>query len=112
MMSERTDRITSALDAERDPRTVDAPREALRALGDEKACRLLRALGLPKTVAQLSDELGMPQSTAYRKIGKLEDLALVQSENPSRARNVPARYYRSYREIGVRLEPNVQVELR
>lgn len=86
--------------------------KVLRALGDEDACRLLGALGVSKTVADLTAEMDIPQSTTYRKIAMLKDLGLVEKQNPSASRNVATRYHRSFREIRVCWQPDIRVDFR
>lgn len=90
---------------------VNEPKGVLHALGDEKACRILGALREPKTVADVANEVEIPQSTAYRKIAKLDDLELVHAVNPDAASNVAVLYHRGFDEIRVRMQPDIRVEL-
>ena len=83
-----------------DPAMGD-PKRILSALGDEKANQILQATTRPKTVAELTDELGLSSSTAYRKIAELEELELLVPTNPDTELTVPTRYQRSVQDICV-----------
>lgn len=94
----------------RDEQAAEESGRILDVLGDEDARRILGATGAPKTVSELVDELGITQSTAYRKIRLLERSRLLERANPDATGNTPTRYRRTVRELTVRLQQDVHVE--
>lgn len=71
--------------------------EILSILGDEYSRRILAILAKNELNAQeLSNKLGMPTSTTYRKIKNLESLALVRKTKIIRTlEGLDESYYRS-----------------
>ena len=43
---------------------------------------ILRLTDRPRAVAEIADEFGLSQSSAYRKVGRLEDVGLLEPMNP------------------------------
>lgn len=91
-------------------RSRGVPERTLDVLGDDEARRVLRATGVPKTVSELVEDLGLSQSTAYRKIRALEDVGLIERTNPHARGNTPTKYRRATEGVTVRLGPHLRVE--
>lgn len=78
-------------------------------LGDGEARQILQAAGTPITVAGLADELGLSTSSAYRKVGLLEDLGLLEPTNPEAPATMSTRYRRTVRTVAVRFGRDMEV---
>lgn len=78
--------------------------DVLDALGDGKARAILSATDSPKTVAELEDELGMSQSTMYRKLTSLEAAGLLSSTRSDPIQSSSSRFRRVPRSITVYLD--------
>ncbi|MFC6904523.1 helix-turn-helix domain-containing protein [Halalkalicoccus tibetensis] len=52
--------------------------EALRALGNEYNAEILGATDEPRSAQALSDELGIPIATCYRRIEELQEVDLLE----------------------------------
>jgi predicted ArsR family transcriptional regulator len=55
-----------------------APEELLRALGNKYSARILEATEEPQSAQEMSDELGIPIATCYRRIDELTDHDLLE----------------------------------
>lgn len=53
-------------------------REVLRVLGSKYSAQILEATDEPRTAQELSEELGIPIATCYRRIGELTDHGLLE----------------------------------
>lgn len=60
-----------------DPNVVES---TLAALGGKYAARILAAVDRPTSAQELSDELGIPIATCYRRIEELESAGLLTCE--------------------------------
>ncbi|GAB3682432.1 hypothetical protein GCM10028857_08270 [Salinarchaeum chitinilyticum] len=60
-----------------DPNVVES---VLAALGGKYAARILAALDRPTSAQELSDDLGIPIATCYRRIEELESAGLLTCE--------------------------------
>lgn len=102
------------LDTEPDSETVYGgaadPTRALRLLGDEDARRIVLAADEAKTVAQLTEELALSESTAYRKIKALAEVGLLERVNPCATGRTPTRYRRPVGTVTVDFVPELRVE--
>lgn len=74
----------------------------LDVVGDRECVRILQHAERPKTVSDVADELGLSQSSAYRKVGILEDAGLLEPTNPNATGTIPTRYRRTAGELLVR----------
>lgn len=74
----------------------------LGAVSDVESIRILQLTAQPRTVAEIADELGLSQSSAYRKVGRLEDAGLLEPTNPEASGTIPTRYRRTAGELRVR----------
>lgn len=88
---------------------VTDPARALTLLGDEDARRIVLATGEAKTVAQLTEELKLSESTAYRKIKALVDVGLLEPMNPCATGRTPTRYRRPAGSVTVDFTPELRV---
>ncbi|MFC6955061.1 helix-turn-helix domain-containing protein [Halorubellus litoreus] len=61
-------------------RTDDVATSVLTALGNKYSAEILCAARTPTSVQDLSDELGVPIATCYRRIEELESVGLLQCE--------------------------------
>lgn len=52
--------------------------ELLRVLGNKYNAEILRATSEPKSAQELSDELGIPIATSYRRIEELTEIDLLE----------------------------------
>lgn len=81
-----------------DVTTVDSESDVqalLDALGDADCRAILEATGEEAlTAAELSSELGLPKSTAYRKLDTLSDLSLVEERTRIRRSGKHATEFR------------------
>lgn len=109
-MSKSVSRTVAGADGTPDERAAEHPGRTLDVLGDEDARRILAATAVPKTVSDLVEELGMTQSTAYRKVRALEGIGLLEQTNPDADMNTPTRYRRAIAELTVRLQGDLLVE--
>lgn len=76
--------------------------EVLDAVGDSESVHILTLTERPQTVAELAEKLGLSQSSAYRKVGLLEDVGLLEPTNPDATGTIPTRYRRTTGELRVR----------
>jgi len=56
------------------------PRELLSALGSKYSIEILHATRTPASAQRLSDELGVPIATCYRRIEELVEAGLLECE--------------------------------
>ncbi|WP_323677437.1 helix-turn-helix domain-containing protein [Halorubellus sp. PRR65] len=61
-------------------RTDDVATSVLTALGNKYSAEILCAARTPTSAQDLSDELGVPIATCYRRIEELESVGLLQCE--------------------------------
>ena len=61
-------------------RTDDVATSVLTALGNKYSAEILCAARTPTSVQDLSDQLGVPIATCYRRIEELESVGLLQCE--------------------------------
>lgn len=85
------------------------PERALTLLGDEDARRIVLAADEAKTVAQLTEELALSESTAYRKIKSLAEVGLLERVNPCATGRTPTRYRRPVGTVIVDFVPELRV---
>lgn len=97
------------------PVTGELKLKICASLGDPESMRILEAtFEVPKTRSVLEQELGLPQSTIYRKIGTLRECGLLMIDSytlkPDGKRE--AAYVCAFREIRFKAEGGeLQVEV-
>jgi predicted transcriptional regulator len=72
--------IVNRFDMSSSGRTDDVATSVLTALGNKYSAEILCAARTPTSVQDLSDELGVPIATCYRRIEELESVGLLQCE--------------------------------
>jgi len=99
-----------------DTKTLANPISVLDSLGDEYSARILSALTDEEMSAKgISDELGIPIATVYRRIEDLDDAGLIEFEGKALTQDDKrVKVYRSYvDELRIRFEPDEpQVEMK
>lgn len=98
----------SARTSDGDPTVVEDRERVLALLGDEDARRILAATRLPRTVAELQEDLDLSRSTAYRKVSALHEAGLLEPVVHGTG-NTPTRYRCPVEELVVTLTPVVDV---
>lgn len=97
-------------------KTLTDPVSVLDCLGDEYSVRILSALtGDEMSAKGISEDLGIPIATVYRRIEDLEDVGLIEFEGKALTNeDKRVKVYRSYvDELRVFFEPNEpQVEMK
>lgn len=74
----------------------------LDALDDSDCRAILRALDAPMTARELMDELGLSQTTTYRKLERLDEAGLLDEETEIRDDGHHAtRYERAFAGVAV-----------
>ena len=77
-------------------------------LASDRVRRIVRALDRPMTAPEVANTCGIPQSTAYRKLGAMADAGLVRKREGDDA----ARYVVDFETVVVRpLDGGLAVEL-
>ncbi|MFC7116269.1 HTH domain-containing protein [Natronoarchaeum sp. GCM10025703] len=78
---------------EREIRECFEPKLVVELLNDDEALKLFRTATEPMTIQQLTEECNISQSTAYRKVEKLNDAGLLVETTAKRPDgDPPARY--------------------
>ena len=87
------------------------PERIVDMVADEDARALFRAASTPKTVEALAECCSLPLSTAYRKVGTLEEAGLLRRRPPRGANGTPPRTYeRAVDDVTVTLGDGLVVE--
>lgn len=90
---------------------ICTPESVVEVLADDDAIDLFRHSTTPKTVRTLAEQGDLPLSTAYRKIGALEDAGLVRRLPSDSSRvTTPDRYERVVEGVSVTLRDGLSVE--
>lgn len=78
-------------------------------VADDLARKILMLTNRSRTVNEMAEELGVPMSTTYRKVGKLSEVGLLRATNPKALPNQPTRFRRTVREISVQLDCDAEI---
>ena len=80
-------------------------------LDDEDSRQLFQHATTPRTVREFAEALGLPLSTAYRKVATLEDVGLL-TPIPQEPLNeaAPARYVKAIDCVSVTLGDRLRIE--
>ncbi|WP_179205357.1 ArsR/SmtB family transcription factor [Halobacterium hubeiense] len=84
-------------------------KKALEVLGDRTAVRVLKSLTEQKSTPEISEECGIPLSTAYRKVNELEEAGLIHESTPGLP-NDPVKYTRAVEGIFIALGEDLNIE--
>ena len=99
----------------RDPFATDTTPEletVLGALEDEDCRAIITTLDEPMTASEISDESGVPLSTTYRKLERLDDASLLSESTEIRSDGRhTSRYAVDFDEVRILLDEHLEFEL-
>lgn len=79
-------------------------------LRDDDVRDVFALAATPTTVMEFADELGLPLSTTYRKVGKLEAAGLLASLGDDSDATQPTRYVRRISCVSVTMADRMRIE--
>ncbi|WP_049920338.1 ArsR/SmtB family transcription factor [Halobiforma nitratireducens] len=88
------------------------PSLIVEAIADPTARRLYKAVELPTTARELSEELDVSESTVYRKLSRLEEAGLLRELEQGPNVDGPTRYVRRIDRVSVTSGDEVRIDCR
>lgn len=101
---------TPCVRAEREGELGCNPQLLVELLNDDDARVIYLFLEEPATVGDVSDELDLPQSTAYRKVENLHEAGLLSQLNEHDRTGVPSYYVQAIDHVTVTYGDPLRIE--
>ncbi|WP_226005302.1 ArsR/SmtB family transcription factor [Natrinema salinisoli] len=109
-MSNTADRPTRCPRIEQDGEIGCDPHRIMELLSDDDARAVYLLVEEPATVRDVSDELDLPQSTAYRKVEHLREAGLISRLNERSRTGTPAHYVQAMDHVSVTYDDPLRIE--
>ncbi|SER54474.1 winged helix-turn-helix domain-containing protein [Natrinema salaciae] len=109
-MSDTVDQPTRCPRIERDGELGCDPHRIVTLLNDDDARAVYLYAEEPATVSQIAEAVGLPQSTAYRKVENLQEAGLLSQLNDRSRTGTPAHYVRAMDHVSVTYDDPLRIE--